>query len=226
MAKIGVEWVKNYHGRASNLTNTKPQVEGLYNNLSGTKAFNWGDDLAWDRDFEEQGAGSPSSGTDQIWADTVSIAMFSGHGNTAGFLFGIADKDNGNTAPTEMRLGNKNLEWLILDACNVLERDNLNVFNRVKPAFKGMHYILGFDTVTGDEAHRGEYMADYLDDGDRVRDAWRKTCQETEGSDTNYAYLRADSAGTDTFTDHWWGKGSVSADPSGSMSFFYLRDSC
>ena len=54
----------------------------------------------------------------------------SGHGNTAGFLFGIADKDNGNTAPTEMRLGNKNLEWLILDACNVLERDNLNVFNR------------------------------------------------------------------------------------------------
>ena len=89
-----------------------------------------------------------------------------------------------------------------------------------------MHYHSRLRHRDRGRSHRGEYMADYLDDGDRVRDAWRKTCQETEGSDTNYAYLRADFAGTDTFTDHWWGKGSVSADPSGSMSFFYLRDSC
>ena len=125
MAKIGIEWVRQYHGRAANLTNTKPQVEGLYNNLSGTKAFEWGDDLAWDQDFEQQGTGSPATGTDNTWIDTVDIAMFSGHGNTAGFLFGIANKDNGTTAPSEMKLGDNNLKWLILDACQVLERDNL-----------------------------------------------------------------------------------------------------
>jgi Family of unknown function (DUF6345) len=152
--------------------------------------------------------------------------MFSGHGNTAGFLFGIANKDNGTTAPSEMKLGDNNLEWLILDACQVLERDNLKVFDRVRPMFKGLHYVLGFDTTTGDEAHRGSYMADYLDDGDRVRDAWRKTCQETEGSSTNYAYVRADASGTNTFNDHWHGKGAVSADPSTPTQFFYLRDSC
>ena len=30
MATIGIEWVKKYHGLASNLTNTKPQAEGFY----------------------------------------------------------------------------------------------------------------------------------------------------------------------------------------------------
>ena len=226
MAKIGIEWVREYHGRAANLTNTKPQVEGLYNNLSGTKAFEWGDDLAWDQDFEQQGSGSPATGTDNVWIDTVDIAMFSGHGSTSGFLFGVASKDNGTTAPSEMKLGDNNLEWLILDACQVLERDDLKVFDRVRPMFKGLHYVLGFDTTTGDDAYRGGYMADYLNDGDRVRDAWRKTCQETEGSSTNYAYVRADASGTNTFDDHWHGKGAVSADPSTPTKFFYLRDSC
>jgi len=53
------EWVKKYNGLNGNLTNTKPQAEGFYDTLSATRVFDWGDDLAWDRDFEEQGVGSP-----------------------------------------------------------------------------------------------------------------------------------------------------------------------
>ena len=53
-----------------------------------------------------------------------------------------------------------------------------------------------------------------------------RACQETEGSSTNYAYVRADASGTNTFDDHWHGKGAVSADPSTPTQFFYLRDSC
>jgi len=60
MADIGIEWVKQYHGRANNLSNTQAQAEGLYNTLSGVRRFNWGDDLAWDQDFEETGVGSPA----------------------------------------------------------------------------------------------------------------------------------------------------------------------
>lgn len=55
MATIGVEWVRQYNGLANNLTNTKAQAEGFYNTLSGVRRFNWGDDLAWDQDFEQQG---------------------------------------------------------------------------------------------------------------------------------------------------------------------------
>ena len=65
---------------ASNLTNTKPQAEGFYNTLSATRRFAWGDDLAWDEDFEQKNVGSPAAGTDVTWADDVDMVFFSGHG--------------------------------------------------------------------------------------------------------------------------------------------------
>ena len=145
------------------------------------RRFNWGDDLAWDQDFEETGVGSPATGTDTSWIDTVNIAFFSGHGSAGGFMFGIASKDDGTAKPSELKLGNGKLDWIALDACQVLEYDNGNVFNRIGwPVFKGLHYILGFDTVARDESKRGRYLAENLNSGDRVRDAWRKACQETE----------------------------------------------
>lgn len=221
---IAIEWVKKYHGRASNLSNTQAQAEGFYNTLSGTRRFNWGDDLAWDQDFEEQGVGSPGSGTDRTWVDSVDFVFFSGHGSTGGPLFGVTT-DNGVAAPTEVRWGNQDLEWIALDACNVLERDG--VFDRWGwPVFRGLHYILGFHTTTGDESKRGRYLAENLNDGLPVREAWIRACQETEGSDVEWAYLRADAPGTNTFADHWHGKGFVSADPTNPTTLFYLRGSC
>lgn len=226
MASIGIEWVRKYHGKAGDLTNTKPQAEGFYNTLSGTKSFNWGDDLAWDQDFETQGRGSPITGTDTVWADDVDIVFFSGHGSSGSFLFGV-DKDDHRARPTEIRWGDGDLEWIALDACNILERDG--VFDRWGwPVFAGLHYILGFHTTTGDEPNRGRCFAEYLNAGWRVRDAWIRACQDTEGSDTEWAYLRADQASrsTDTYNDHWHGKGFVSGDPDSPSTLFYLRGAC
>src|SRR5688500_2549538 len=123
MATIGIEWVEAYHGRASNLSSTEEQAEGFYNTLSATRTFNWGDDLAWDEDFEEQGAGAPAAGTDTVWVDDVDMVFFSGHGSVAGAMFGIADRDDGTARPAEMRLGNRDLDWIVFDACEVLIRD-------------------------------------------------------------------------------------------------------
>ena len=125
MAKIGVEWVKKYHGRASNLSNTKKQAEGFYNELSGTRSFNWGNDLAWDQDFEEHGEGSPSTGTDTTWVDSVDIVFFSGHGSSGGPLFGVSNHDDGRATPTEIKWGNKALEWIAFDACELLRRSGV-----------------------------------------------------------------------------------------------------
>lgn len=224
MGSIAIEWVRQYHGLAGNLTNTKPQAEGFYNTLSATRRFQWGDDLAWDRDFEQQGAGSPASGTDTIWADNVDMVFFSGHGSPSGFLFGVKT-DDAKVKPTEVRWGDKELEWIALDACNVLEANG--VFSRWGwPVFKGLHYILGFHTTTGDEPDRGRLLAQYLNNGETMRRAWIKCCQDTEGSDTQWAYLRADAPGTDTYNDHWWGKGSVSADPDSPTVLYYARGAC
>jgi hypothetical protein len=225
MGTIGIEWVRQYHGRAKDLDSTQAQAEGFYNTLSGVRSFNWGDDLAWDQDFEESGTGTPASGTDTTWVDNVDIVFFSGHGSPAGPMFGIANRDSGRVAGSEVRWGNRELEWIALDACQVLARDG--VFDRWGwDRFAGLHYILGFHTTCADESKRGRYFADKLNAGWRVREAWIHACQETEDSDTEYAYLRADQDGTDTFDDHWHGRGFVSADPTGPSTLFYLRGSC
>jgi hypothetical protein len=224
MATKGIEWVNEYHGRASDLSNNDNNAEGFYNELSGTKDFAYGNDLAWDRDFEESGTGSPSTGTDSYYADDVDIVFFSGHGSSSGMFFGVSDYDDGTARPSELGLGNRDLEWLVVDACEVLDRTD--VFTRLRPAFKGLHYILGFHTTCRDVKDRGEKFAEKLNDGQRIRNAWLNACAETEDSDTECAYLRADNSSSDTYNDHWHGKGSVSSDPTGSVTLYYLKTSC
>jgi hypothetical protein len=224
MGTIGVEWVQQYNGLAGNLSNTKAQAEGFYNTLSATRRFNWGDDLAWDQDFEQSGVGSPSSGTDTTWSDDVDFVFFSGHGSADRFYFGKSI-DDAVAKNTEIQWGDRQLEWIALDACNILERDG--VFDRWGwPVFRGLHYILGFHTTTGDEPNRGRLLAQYLNAGWSVREAWIKAAQDTEDSTVWWAYLRADANGTDTFNDHWWGKGHVSADPDNPTILFYARATC
>jgi Family of unknown function (DUF6345) len=225
MARIGIEWVQKYHGRANNLSKTKEQAEAFYNTLTGVRAFNWGDDLAWDQDFEESGKGAPAAGTDTTWIDNVDIAYFSGHGSSTGFLFGVAGSDDGQAAATDIKWGNKDLEWIVLDACQVLESGT--AFSRWGwPVFAGLHYILGFHTTCSDEGKRGRYFAQYLNAGWTVRQAWIKASQDTEDSSVQWAYLRADDGASDTFNDHWWGEGFVSSDPTNPTTLFYARGAC
>ena len=220
---MGIDWVMKYNGRAADVSNTKAAARGFYNTLQAVRQYEWGDDLAWDTDFEQQGAGTPLSGSDSAWADNVDIAFFAGHGNAQGPFFGTM-RDSGQATPSEVRLGDIDLEWIAFHACQVLER--ADVFNRWGPSFRGLHYILGFDTTCHDETHRGTYFADHLNNGWRVRDAWIAAAQETENSDTWWAYLRADAAGTNTYQDHWHGKGFVSSDPDVPNIHFYLRGAC
>ena len=225
MGAIGIEWVLKYHGLASNLSNTKRQAEGFYNTLSATRRFAWGDDLAWDQDSEQRNVGSPSAGTDETWADNVDMVFFSGHGSPSSFLFGVSTTDDARARPTDIHWGDRDLEWIVLDACNVLEESG--VFSRWGwPVFNGLHHILGFHTTTSDEPDRGRILAQYLNADNTVRQAWIKACQDTESSGTQWAYLRADAAGTDTYNDHWWGKGSVSADPTNPTTLYYARGAC
>jgi hypothetical protein len=126
---------------------------------------------------------------------------------------------------TEVRWGDVRLKWIALDACNILEQNG--VFGRWGwPVFRGLHYILGFHTVTGDEPHRGRILAQYLNAGWSMRDAWIRAAQDTEGSNHQWAYLRADAPGTNTFSDHWFGHGFVSPDPKTPNLLAYMRGVC
>lgn len=113
---VGIEWVRNYHSRTSNLDNTEAQAEGFYNTLSAIRALNWGDDLAWDQDFEQAGKGTPAQGTDTDWAENADFVFFSGHGSPQGFMFGVKKRDNARAGSREISWGEGDLDWIALDA--------------------------------------------------------------------------------------------------------------
>lgn len=225
MGSIGIEWVNQYNGNASDLSNNDDNARGFYNTLHGTRQFDYGDNLAWDRDFEKSGKGNPSDGTDTTYADNVDIAFFSGHGARDYLLFGRNDFDNGKARNTEMELGDKDLEWIVFDGCNALVFDG--VWNRWGwGVFKGLHYILGFATICYDRRDRGEKFANRLNDSWTMREAWIKACKETEPNQTKWAYLRANEGGISTYNDHWHGKGFVSPDPDNPDMLLYLNGNC
>lgn len=225
-AEIGIEWVVEYHGRGTNLPNCKQNAEGFYNKLDGIKEFNWGNDLAWDQDFEQGGVGCPSAGTDHKWVDNVDIAFFSGHGSDKGPSFGVSKHDDGRASSGEVRLGNKDLEWIVYDACEVLRKKG-NYYNNAYNMFQGLHFMLGFHTETYDVADRGEIFAEYLNAGYTIRSAWINACKETEASSVKWAYLQAKEGSNNTYNDHWFGKGSRCSDPDPNhQTIIYDNGSC
>jgi len=225
MGSIGIEWVNQYNGNASDLSNNDNNARGFYNTLQGVNQFDYGDNLAWDQDFEKSGKGNPAVGTDSTYADNVDIAFFSGHGSKSYLLFGRNDFDNGKARNTEMELGDKDLEWIVFDGCNALDYDG--AFDRWGwGIFKGLHFILGFATICYDRRDRGEKFAKRLNDSWTVREAWIKACIETEPTETKWAYLRANEGSISTYADHWHGKGSVSADPDNPTQLAYANGNC
>ena len=225
MGTIGIEWVNKYHGRGKDLKNRDNCARGFYNNLNGVKQFEYSDDLAWDQDFEESGVGSPTAGTDQIYADNVDIIYFAGHGGPSGISFGRTNKDDGTARNTNIRLGDRQCEWIVFDACSTLSWSG-NVFDRWRQIFTGLHMILGFENTAYDRSDRGEKFAKKLNAGKTLYRAWREACEETEGSDVNWCVLYVNESNTDTYNDHWHGKGYVSPDPDNHTSGTSIRGPC
>lgn len=235
--EVGVESVEKYHGRAADLIGLiHKSADAFYNTVDCSKKFRWRDDLAWDQDFEAPGVGTKPKGTDYAYVDNVDIVFFAGHGSPNGAFFGRSDRDDGQAKPTEVRWGDKDLEWIAFHACQTLYHSSSNnVFNRWRKAFQGLHYILGFRTVAWTcGTTLGKRFAQLLNAGWRVRDAWIRASIESQPSSTRTAYLRADvykggSKLTNTYNDHLWGHGYVSPDPrpsKGNLWLYYYSTPC
>ena len=233
----GAVSVEKYNGIASDLIGLIHQsAEAFLDTVDCTPQFHWKDNLAGDQCFEEQGAGTPPTGTDHIWVDTVDIVFFAGHGNPNGPVFGVTNFDDGQAKPDEVRWGNIDLEWIAFHSCSILHHSGgNNVFQRWRDAFQGLHYILGFRTTAwtcGDTL--GRRFAELLNAGERINRAWIRASRETQPSSTHGAYLRADIIKsnkkiTNTFNDHLWGHGYVSPDPDpkeGTVRLIYCSWSC
>ena len=179
MARVGVEWINNFPGPCTQntLSYCDETSVGFLNGMVSrghVQAFNWGDGNAWERDFRDPANG----GDDTRWADDVDFVHFSSHGSTStanvfSGWFG-SQRDNCTWTSSRARLGNSNLEYLCIDACNSIEltRDPVATWHG---AFQGLRMVFGFTDTVSDSwwtGGRGNDSGRRAGNGDRLTGAW------------------------------------------------------
>lgn len=183
--------------------------------------FDWRGASAWESDFKDPSLG----GQDSPYVDDVDATWYTGHGWSGGFTFKGNHSDTQIT-PSDARWGNRDLEWLQLESCQVLRDTNgyNDYFGRWRQAFAGLHILNGFDTnaycVNGGT---GATFASYLfpkkflwwelRPAYRVQSAWAAMAIDREPSGVKYrsmGLIRPD--GTTNIGDHFWGQGSTGPD--------------
>ena len=129
----------------------------------------------------------------------MSAVMMSSHGNPNGFSV-----SNGSVSTSDtIRFGKGDLEVFATHACKLLEHTASNSVGRWIRRFDRLHYMCGFHNSSysgGGQNARGTYFAMYaaylhylfgIFGQDPVRVAWKKANVLVEGSNVQWAYLRA-----------------------------------
>lgn len=135
-------------------------------------------------------------GADDVYADNVDLLLFTGHGTTD-CMYVCTSRISCCVTPSMMRLGDKDLEWFIIDSCKVLKSmyDNLTGSPWIK-AFSGLHAVAGFATTapdfdatyacifswcfkTGEACGlREKYFVNYFSNGESFATAWLRATRE------------------------------------------------
>jgi len=234
--EVGVEWINDYPGEwvyirgygwayLRPLNHRDEDAEGFYNKLVQDGGFyglfDFNNTWAWESDFEE----SPEGGWlgDSYIADNVDYVYFAGHGNPDGFFFST-EHDGGNynymVHYSEALWGNRDLEWIFISACEVLEDEDYHYVNW-KSAFGDpccLHGICGFASVAYDYSELGEKFADYLLQGYSIGKAWRMATIDVQPYYVDAAIYRAwidylDTTLCDYYNEHLPGYGPIYDDP-------------
>lgn len=210
--EVGVWYVVDYNQSGcppfSNLPATEPDAYGLVNKLQDkspfwpfwrstpkwTERFFYGSSLAWEEDWKHQSLG----GSEDSYIDTVDLAYFAGHGSTDGLLFGNCNHDDNLLSFSDARdaWGNKDLDWVGLAACNVLDDPNLGQW---ADTLNGARLIMGFKTVMDDVAH-GEELGHYIRRNYTMTQAWFKAADKLQSQGRIARVLAEETA---YFNDRW-----------------------
>jgi hypothetical protein len=144
------------------------------------------------------------------------------------------------------RWGDGDLEWMILDSCEVLMFETWTgdtVFDRWGGSLQGVHMILGFATDSINQVGRGGRFAFFLTGVSfgpfqiiaplTVRNAWFTACVQTENSNKVAAVLYSTTADDpwnhgldDPSNDHANGFGYVCSDPIPAKWWVWIAVPC
>jgi hypothetical protein len=237
MAKrVGTWWIKD------GLDARRKEAQSFGEVLEILSSFSWtqdhGDSNVLKRDFVE----TPSY-TEKI--DQVDLMYMCSHGSydpgdssTWGHAFNTWD----GTVETSDTIdwGKVDLEYFSSHACKLLYHSSSNSVGRWISAFKRLHYMFGFHTVShsgSNQEDRGGKFALYAAwhllipffGSYKLRKAWKKACIQTEGSSVKWAYLRANgktSGGTWVNTYNERLEIGEPNDPTTDRDFYTAKGSC
>lgn len=199
LLEFGVWWVEDYPPAGpggADLPATRPDALGLRDYLTSTcklwigwcwsnwaagtgpwtPRFVYGNANAWASDWR----GASSGGSENVYIDSVDLAYFAGHGSKNGLSFGA-----GSPSPTFLNKsqvvgawGDRDLEWIGLAACNVLD-DPISNLQDWGLTMNGVRLIMGFKTVMNDVPH-GREFGRYIRDGYSFTQAWFKAADKLQ----------------------------------------------
>lgn len=195
--------------------------------------FGWGDANAWYEDWNDKRAS---------WADAADLLFFTGHASLDGW--DLYDPQNSTEqSPRYQKLsdsdfagvtggmyGAQDLEWIVIAACGPLQDDMLSdgggsALDRWSGAFGGLHLLLGYGSVSFDNADEGKLFARYALEGRTLVNAWLRAAAETQPSTNGSSkpdgpdiwagamWARGKIGKRSPYLDHLWGHGDVAEDP-------------
>jgi hypothetical protein len=205
---VATEWI----GTCGGLNGSAGNAGGFVNRFQAsgiTAQFNWGEGNAWEIDFKDVAKG----GQDNSMADAVDLVFYTGHASGDGFQFCSSVNDTWLDLGTEAKLGDNNLEWLVIAACGPLQG------TAWPNSFAGLHLLLGYANVSYDNSDEGNSFADGILRYDHltVRDSWAMTATAIQPSDVIFGYAGVWGLSGSSFTlpnidDYFWGMGSTGPD--------------
>lgn len=135
-------------------------------------------------------------GLDRTFADNVDLAWYTGHAYGDGWT--TSSLQNRLVYDSGVRLGDTDLEWLVIAACGPLQlfgdKSTLITTERWGRIFNGLHMLLGYASLSDDSAIEGREFGRYLTGRDGyprlpVAKAWSWAAYNAQPSGYLYAYM-------------------------------------
>lgn len=227
--RMGSWWIKD------GLDGRRLEAQSFASTFDLLSGFSWtedhGDSNVKEKDFVD------TSNYDEK-SDNVDCLMMSSHGSPGRF----STWDGSVSTSDSISFGSGDLEVWASHACQVLKHDsNTRVWDWI-PAWEGLHYMCGFHTNSysgGGRDSRGMWFAWYGGVAHNlmlgffthypIRTAWKKANRMVEGSNVDWAYMRASGTSSSGATANTYNEKFTSSeptDPDTNRTFYWARGTC
>lgn len=167
--------------------------------------------------------------------DAKDIIFHAGHGyGTAGLE---CENDNDPTKYAYFRgnssYGDKDIEWLIADSCEILEDKiisksgaNVSVFDWTE-LFNGLHMLLGYGNMINTSKNTGSTFVQHMKAQNTIIYSWFITAKQIQNNHDIWAgALFPYNESASPYNDHLWGYGWVSPDIKKPDGFIAIYTPC